>query len=868
MTDWLRVIYDKGILRAPYISVFLCLLITAWLASYIPSLKLDASADSLVLEGDAALDYYRESSQRYSSEEFLLVTYRPDGDLLSDDSLNQLAALRDELKQLSGVSGVQSILDVPLLNSPKIALSEITNADSVQTLSSEGVDRELVRIELQESPIYKGLLTSPDGHTTALQVNLAVDLDYVSLLQQRETLRAKSRNGALTENERGLLRNVEQDFKDYSVLVSERQAALVASARKIIDKYRDGADLFLGGVPMIAVDMISFVQSDLVVFGSGILIFVVIILVIIFRQPRWIVLPLLTCSASALFMLGLLAWLDWRMTVISSNFIALLLIITLAIAIHLIVRFRELEAKSPQSTQRELVLETVILMAKPCLYTSLTTIVAFVSLVVSGIRPVIDFGWMMTVGIVAAFVITFVLLPAVLCLLPKGKSIAIREEGEGLTLIFAGITQRHGGSILIVSLLLLATAGYGISRLEVENRFIDYFHESTEIYRGMEVIDAELGGTIPLEIMIDLKEFVVEPEAVMPVAVSTGSKEAEVVDELSEEFDDDFVDDFSGGFDDEFSDDFGEDDFGSDQPAFKQSYWFSVAGLQRIEAVHNHLDSLPETGKVLSLATMYQVVKDLMGDDVDNVQLALVQSALPDSIKDIMVTPYLSEDIDQARITLRVKETSRELRRDEFLKNLREHLVNEIGFDSEQLHFTGMLVLYNNMLQSLYRSQILTLGAVFVAIMLMFLVLFRSFSLALIAIAPNMLAAGIVLGGMGITGIPLDIMTITIAAIAVGIGVDHAIHYVHRFRREFLQDHNYIATMYRCHASIGKAMYYTSLTVIVGFSILTLSNFNPSIYFGVLTGLAMLASIVGSLLLLPQLIITFKPLGPETKVDA
>lgn len=863
MTDWLRVIYERGILRAPYISVLICLAMTAWLASYIPSLKLDASADSLVLEGDAALDYYRESSQRYSSEEFLLVTYRPEGDLLSDSSLHQLAALRDELKQLPGVSGVQSILDVPLLNSPKIALSEITKADSIQTLSNEGVDRELVRVELQESPIYKGLLTSPDGQTTALQVNLSVDSNYTSLLQQRETLRAKSRDGILNADEKALLGRVEQEFKDYSAVVSERQSALVASARKIIDKYRGGADMFLGGVPMIAVDMIAFVQSDLVVFGSGIIVFVVIILAIIFRQLRWIVLPLLTCSASALFMLGLLSWLDWRMTVISSNFIALLLIITLAIGIHLIVRFRELEAKSPGSTQRELVLETVLLMAKPCLYTSLTTMVAFISLVVSGIRPVIDFGWMMTVGIVAAFVITFVLLPAILCLLPRGKSVVGGDDDKGLTLVFAAFTQRHGGSILLVSLLLLATAGYGISRLEVENRFIDYFHESTEIYRGMEVIDAELGGTIPLEIMIDLKQFAAEPEVVIPVAVANGSEEAGFSDSFSEEFDDGFSDDFE----DEFSDDFGEDDFGSDQPAFKQSYWFSVAGLERIKAVHDHLDSLPETGKVLSLATMYEVVKDLMGDDVDNVQLALVQSALPASIKDIMVTPYLSEEIDQARITLRVKETSRELRRDEFLKNLRKHLVDDIGLDSEQVHFTGMLVLYNNMLQSLYRSQILTLGAVFVAIMLMFLVLFRSFSLALIAIAPNMLAAGIVLGGMGLAGIPLDIMTITIAAIAVGIGVDHAIHYVHRFKREFLQDQNYLATMYRCHASIGKAMYYTSLTVIIGFSILTLSNFNPSIYFGVLTGLAMLASIVGSLLLLPQLIITFKPLGPEARVD-
>jgi hypothetical protein len=153
---------------------------------------------------------------------------------------------------------------------------------------------------------------------------------------------------------------------------------------------------------------------------------------------------------------------------------------------------------------------------------------------------------------------------------------------------------------------------------------------------------------------------------------------------------------------------------------------------------------------------------------------------------------------------------------------------------------------------------------VFVAILAMFMVLFRSLSLALIALTPNLLAAGAVLGGMGLVGIPLDMMTITIAAITVGIGVDNTIHYVHRFKQEFLVDRNYLATMYRCHASIGKAMYYTSTIIVFGFSILTLSNFTPSIYFGLLTGLAMLAALLGALLLLPKMMLVIEPLGPQT----
>jgi len=195
------------------------------------------------------------------------------------------------------------------------------------------------------------------------------------------------------------------------------------------------------------------------------------------------------------------------------------------------------------------------------------------------------------------------------------------------------------------------------------------------------------------------------------------------------------------------------------------------------------------------------------------------------------------------------------------LEQIHDHLTNEMGFAEEEVHLTGLLVMYNNMLQSLFKSQILTLGTVFVAILIMFLFLFRSLKFALVALAPNLLAAGAVLGSMGLIGIPLDIMTITIAAITVGIGVDHAIHYVHRFRKEFPVDRDYIATMYRCHGSIGKAMYYTSVIIIFGFSILALSNFNPSIYFGLLTAGAMLASLLGSMLLLPRLIILVKPMG-------
>jgi predicted RND superfamily exporter protein len=862
--------YDRWILaRAAWVLLIILALLVA-LATQLDQLKIDASADSLVLEGDADLDYFRQVSANYSAESFLVVTFQPIGDLLGDESLATLKSLRNALRDVTGVSSVTTILDVPLLQSPPIALADIGEGEGLPTLEDVGVDREMVRQEFRDSPIYAELLVSADGRTSAIQINLERDERDFKLLQRRESLRALAAAGELTEQQEPELAEAERAYKAHAAISNERQSLLVEEVRGIVEEHRDRAKLFVGGVPMIAADMVSFVRSDLVTFGAGILAFMLVVLAIIFRLFRWVVLPLLTCIVTATVMLGLLAWLDWRMTVISSNFVALLLIITLAITIHLVVRYRELQLQRPEASEHELVLETVRVMIIPCLFTSLTTAVAFVSLVVSGIRPVIDFGWMMTVGIGVALTLSFLVFPCVLVLLPRAAAPNISDSHKGLTVAFAQMTEKHGGAILLAALLLLVGSIYGVSRLQVENRFIDYFHESTEIYQGMELLDAELGGTIPLDIVIDLgdqgsllpvfaEDVAATPENTAAAAVDDGFFDDEFDDAADNPFADDTEDPFA---DDPFAEDF-EDDFAVEGESFQQSYWFTLRGMKRIEAIHDYVDSLPETGKVLSLATTYDVVKQLLGEDISDVELALVQRSLPESISALLVTPYFNEAIEQARITLRVKETSRELRRNDFLIGLHKHLVEEMGVPEEDLHFTNMLVLYNNVLQSLFRSQILTLGVVFVVIMLMFLVLFRSFSLALIAIAPNMLAAGIVLGAMGLLGIPLDIMTITIAAIVVGIGVDHAIHYVHRFKREFPVDRNYLATMYRCHESIGRALYYTSITVIAGFSILSLSNFTPSIYFGLLTGLAMFASVIGSLLLLPQLIISFKPLGSE-----
>ena len=828
-------VYDAIILSRPWLIIFLLTVTTALAGFYAQNYKVDASADALVLEGDKDLAFFREVGKRYAAEEFFIVAYQPKEDLFSEQSLNNISELVSDLERIKGVSTVMSILDVPLLYSPKVSISSLMLG--IKTLRDNSVDRDLAANEFRDSPIYKQLLTSTDAKTTALQIGLLRDQTYNNLLDERDRLRVLNAAGALPETEIEALVTAEQAFKSYTVQSSERQQQLVKDVRAVLDEHRGAAtEIFLGGVPMIASDMVSFVKSDMKVFGVGILIFVIVVLTVIFRTLRWVFLPLLVCMLTNIFMLGLLGFLDWRMTVISSNFIALLLIITLAIAVHLIVRYRELQLLKPEASQHELALATVLAMLRPCVYTGLTTIVAFMSLVISGIRPVMDFGWMMTIGVMVALATTFIVVPIGMLLgrppAPEKNSQSLSSESV-FTLRFASITEHHGGKILSVAGLILLFSVSGVTQLKVENRFIDYFDESTEIYRGMELVDSELGGTIPLEI-------VVYPEA---------SNESNV-----DEYEDDSFDDFD--------DDFSSDEFGDSSSEI--SPWFTLAGLNELNKIHQHVDGLSETGKVLSLATVYQLAGDLLGDGLDDIQLALAYRKLPSEIKDVMITPYLHDETNEARITIRVKETSRTLNRAELLEDLHRFMQEDMGYSQERYRFTGMLVLYNNLLQSLFVSQILTLGLVFIAITAMLVVLFQSFNLALIGIVPNLMAALLVLGGMGWAGVPLDMMTITIAAISIGIGVDNTIHYVHRFKREFKLDGDYIATMYRCHGSIGRAMYYTSITIIFGFSILALSNFKPSIYFGLLTGVAMLSALLGSLLLLPKLLLLFKPLGKSS----
>ncbi len=826
------------IVAHPWRTLVVLLVIVAVIGYFGRYFQIDASSDTLVNENDEALQYAREISARYQVQDFLIIAYTPEKPLLSDAVLADIEALKQEIAALEPVASVTTLLDVPLLESPPVPVQEL--AGDLPTLRSSGVDRDMAAEELRTSPIYRNMLVSPDLSTTAIQINLEIDSHYRKIVAERDQLVDQSETGQLTTAEKERLERLEKEILAERETFRQRNRQLIADIRSIMETHQDTAVLFLGGLPMIANDLINFIKNDLTVFGLGVFCFLVVVLGLIFRHVRWVVIPLLCCALSVLIMVGLLGLFGWKVTVISSNFISLQLIFTMAISIHLVVRYRELLAADPGRNQRDLVIETMELKLVPCLYAALTTMAGFASLILAELKPVITFGWMMAGGVVVSLILTFFLFPALLALLPKTAPPSAGGGGRWVTGGLAGLTRSHGRGILLVSGLVLVISAVGITRLTVENAFVDYFKKSTEIYQGLSVIDRELGGTTPLDVVIDFppaESKADEPDANPPAAAT----------------DDDF-------------DKFGE--FAEESGESEEQYWFTPYKMERILTVHNYLDGLPAIGKVLSLGTMLKTARRLNnGQPLDSFELPLIYNELPEQYRGQLVTPFVSVEHNQVRFSMRVIDTLESLRRDQLISQVYHDLTTRFGFAPENVHLTGMLVLYNNVLQHLFDSQILTLGAVLAALMTMFLVLFRSFKVAVIAVFPNLLSIAVVLGGMGWFNIPLDMMTITIAAISVGIAVDDTIHYIHRFKREFLADRNYLQAMRRSHDSIGYAMYYTSVTIIIGFSILALSNFIPTIIFGLLTGLAMLIALLAALTLLPQLIIVIKPFGAEAAAE-
>ena len=827
MPSLINKIYENIIIKHPIFIIFFLILVLGFFSLHIKNFELDASADSLILEDDEDLKIFRKIISRYDTKDFVIITYKPNENLFSLNSFENIKSLKSKLENLENVHEVITLIDLPLLKVANVPLKRL-NADKIKTIIDPDIDISLAKKEILESPIFKNLIVSEDGQLTSLIVNLKRDEQFVELLRKRNDLRAKEKLKIEEEKE---LKKILVEYDKRKGNLKKINHQNIVAIREIIKEFSDTGEIHLGGVPMIADDMIEFIKSDLVNFGVGVFLFIIITLIVVFRELRWVALPLLNCFYAVLIMIGVLGFVNWDVTVISSNFISLMLILTIAMNIHLAVRYKQLCNEMPNSEQSEIVFLTTKKMVWPCLYTALTTICAFTSLVFSGIKPVIDFGWMMAIGLSVTFLTSFILFPSILLLLKKKEDSFNNEAQSHFTGGLAYLAKHHGNKVLFLSGLLTIITIIGITKLKVENSFINYFKEKTEIYQGMKLIDEKLGGTTPLDIVINFKKETFDSNESIP-----SSDDAEL------------------GLDDDFF------DLGSEIEINTKDYWFTSTKIKQIEKAHNYLESLPEIGKVLSLTSLIRVAEDLNeGKEFDPFELNVIYKKLPEKLKRNIVDPYISIEHNEARINLRVLDSQKDLRRKELIEKINSDFKNKLEFNEDQFQITGVLVLYNNMLQSLFDSQIKTLVFVMFGIAIMFIILFRSLTLSIIGIIPNFIAAISILGIMGLLKLPLDMMTITIASITIGIAVDNSIHYIYRFREEFKKINDYKKTIDICHMSVGRAIFNTSVTIIFGFSILVLSNFIPTIYFGLFTGLAMLIAMLAVLTLLPKLILMVKP---------
>ncbi|MDC1003374.1 MMPL family transporter [Candidatus Pelagibacter sp.] len=791
-------LYQNRVLKNPKIVFILLVIAILSFGYYSKDFRLDASSETLLIEGDPDLAYLKEVTERYGSKDFLILTYTPNEGMVTNNSINNLLSLKYKIQSLNWVHSVITLLDVPLLSNSDAPLQE--RLESFKTLKDEGVDKNRGFKEILNSPVFRNFVISENGNTSGIIVNIKENIKL--------------------ENIENLSKSEIESHKDK---IKKQNHENILEIRQVIKSYGDVGKIYLGGIPMIADDMMTFIKSDIIVFGLGVLLFIIATLWFVFRKLIWVIVPISSCLFSVVIMMGLLGILGWKVTVISSNFIALMLILTMAMNIHMSTRFLQLKKDFPAKNNFEIISLTTNKMFWPILYTVFTTVFAFLSLIFSGIKPIIDFGWMMTFGLITSFVITFTLLPTLLNFAPTKNMELIKEQDSSITSFLGLLSLNNKTTIFGVTGIIVILSVVGISKLEVENSFINYFNKNTEIYKGMKLIDEELGGTTPLEVILKF-----------PV---TENKETTTED-------------------DEF------EDWGDDEDENDEKYWFTKDKIDKIASVHNYLDNLPQVGKVLSFSSIIEVATQLNNNKpLGTLEMGVLYSKIPESIKTEIIDPYLSIEDNEARVSLRIIDSQENLRRNELINKINFDLKNKIGLKENEYKLAGVLILFNNLLQSLFKSQILTLGLVMIGILSMFIILFRNIKLSLIGVVPNFIAAFFILGIIGLLGIPLDMMTITIAAITIGIAVDNSIHYIYRFKEEFSKIKDYNKTLKKCHSTVGVAILNTSITIVFGFSILVLSKFIPTIYFGVFTGIAMLLAMISVLTLLPALILTIKPFG-------
>jgi hypothetical protein len=771
--------------------------VLGWQARYF---EIDASADTLLTRGNEKYIQSKLVDQEFSPEEFLFVAYQPKNrPLLSDKTFEELRAITSEIAQLERVASVRSILNVPL---PTLAeTGDLGGLDTAAlTIDRADFSIDAVSSAFRDDPIYEGLLIDSRQTVTALQVLFRPDRKLASLEDRITTLEAATLDGSAGDEATAELERLRTEAAPLQKRLTEARNQEVGAIRRIAEKYEDDANIYLGGVHVLGYQLVQIVRNDLIVFGAAIACLIALLLLVLFRELRWIVVAFACCLMSIVCTIGLFGLLGFKATVISANFVALQLILTLALVVHLTVQYREYARTQPDWSQARLIRETMRTKTPPSLYTGITTVMGFASLLASGIQPVISFGWMMVIAMAISLAVTLTLFPALLTILNRRTKVDEAGRVRHILDALANLSTSRALLVGVSAAVLLGVCVAGFPRLDVENSFINYFAESTDVHRELTFVDQNLGGSTPLDIVYKA-----------PPAEADLLMNAETF----------------------------------------QTMQVLQALLERHEAV----------GKILSPVNFTALAREINdGKPLTEYEITAVYRLMDEDLRESLLGSYFSPDTRNVRISMRIRDTTPGLDRAELLQELRDDIETALGEDADY-KMTNLFVLYQDILERLFRSQVLTLGIVLVAVFVTFLVIFRSLRVALIAIVPNILVIVTVFGIMGWLRIALDLMTITIAAVAMGIAVDNSIHYIHRYRSE-ARTSDAASAIFNTHGSVGFGMLYTTAIIVVGFGSLAFSDFIPSVLFGVLTGVALSSAFLFNATVLPVLLARFPDRNP------
>jgi len=768
---------------------------------FIQNFRIDASSDTLVAQNDEEFKYYNSYNKVFNSDNFLVLAVEKKGEI-DKEFIKNFESISSKLLNLKPVSHVFSFIDAPILFLNNTTLTELSSSN-IENLRNSNLDLKEVIKEFSNNPVYLDQIINKKANVFSIVIYLKENLELIT---------AK-------ENFKNLIIS-KKEYLSIKTFYDEERNNLIKNIRKIIRGSDTKQSYYLGGVEMIASDVINFVKNDIIVFSISVILIIIAVLFFIFRQIIWVIICLLSSSYSIVVIFGILGFTQIEVTAISSNFSALIFILSVSMNIHIINYYRLLEYNEQNLSI------TLKNMFWPCLYTTLTTMVAFGSLIITDIKPIIDFGFIMIISLIISLFCSFSILPFLIYIFPINFS--QNNNKNILKINFISIVLNHHKKILVVSLFLFIGSIVGASNLGVENSFVNYFKKNTEIYKGMKLIDDELGGTTPLDIILTFNKN-------DELSLTTNDNDEEIIDDL------------------ELEEDFFDDDLFSDNINVN---WFSENKIEMISIIHKYLESRDEIGKVQSILSLIELANLINKKPLGIFELSVLYQEIPETYKKDLIYPYLIIDKNMAKISARVKD-SEKINRKKIIKEINHFIENNKNTSLDDYRVNGLLVLYNNMLDSLFESQIKSLGFVIILIFLMFLILFRSIKLSILAIIPNIFASSFILGIIGFLSIPLDIMTITIAAITIGIAVDNTIHYLYRFT-EFKKNNKMIESISLTNMSAGLAVLTTSMTIALGFSVLSLSSFIPTVIFGIFTSMAMIFAMIGVLFFLPSLLILFE----------